>query len=265
MSLLAAAQHWGDAPADSWMTLGWSVLRRMETAFRLASVINLYIFLSQGTYRFACLATSMHSQQAHGVYCWLTWWPDVHCHRSLVHRLLAAQLVYEKAVMSRGLSFEYLNSQLVWHELSELLLFVLPLVDITRLKRVLRNHVPALAVTLVSPAWAGNCPPADPCLYVYACWPAISERVHVSSSGADNNNSSSSSGSNQEAAAADPTCTACGVNPSLLPYEALPCHHRYCYYCLRSRTSRPDLPLSSLYAARGGHECVCRPLKQCEF
>ncbi len=54
VSLMAAAQHWGDAPADSWMTRGWSVLRRMETAFRLASVINLYTFLSQGTYRFVC-------------------------------------------------------------------------------------------------------------------------------------------------------------------------------------------------------------------
>ena len=40
--------------------------------------------------------------------------------------------------------------------------------------------------------------------------------------------------SNQEAASS--ACTACGVNPQLLPYEALPCRHRYCYYCLRSRT-----------------------------
>ena len=73
-----------------------------------------------------------------------------------MHRLLAAQLVYEKAVMSRALSFEYLNSQLVWHELSELLLFVLPLVDVSRLKRVLGDHVPGLAMTGIASATAGK-------------------------------------------------------------------------------------------------------------
>ena len=70
-----------------------------------------------------------------------------------MHRMLGAQLVYEKAVMSRALSFEYLNSQLVWHELSELLLFVLPLVDVTRLKRLLHTHMPALAATASAGGW----------------------------------------------------------------------------------------------------------------
>ena len=69
-----------------------------------------------------------------------------------MHRILGAQLVYEQAVVSRALSFEYLNSQLVWHELSELLLFVLPLVDVTRLKRLLHSHMPALAANAASTA-----------------------------------------------------------------------------------------------------------------
>ena len=51
LSLFAAAQHWGDAPADSWTSTGWSMLMRMETAFKLATVVNLAIFLHQGTYR----------------------------------------------------------------------------------------------------------------------------------------------------------------------------------------------------------------------
>ena len=55
LSLLAAAQHWGDAPADSWMTHGWSMLRWTEIAYRLASVVNLYVFLSQGMYRYVVL------------------------------------------------------------------------------------------------------------------------------------------------------------------------------------------------------------------
>ena len=50
-SLLAAAQHWGDAPVDSWMSTGWSMLMRVETALKLATVVNLVIFLRHGTYR----------------------------------------------------------------------------------------------------------------------------------------------------------------------------------------------------------------------
>ncbi len=153
LSLLASAQHWGDAPADSWMSVGWRVLRRMETAFRLAMVVNLYIFLHQGTYRCTSYASARHSSALPLQDADL----DIHvtCDRSVVHRMLGAQLVYEKAVMSRALSFEYLNSQLVWHELSELLLFVLPLVDVTRLKRLLQNHLPALAAT---PSSGGRLP-----------------------------------------------------------------------------------------------------------
>ncbi|XVF74553.1 hypothetical protein PTKIN_Ptkin13bG0119100 [Pterospermum kingtungense] len=32
----------------------------------------------------------------------------------------------------------------------------------------------------------------------------------------------------------DSTCPICGASPTL-PYLALPCQHRYCYYCLRTR------------------------------
>lgn len=46
--------------------------------------------------------------------------------------------------MARAISFEYLNRQLVWHELSELLLFVLPLINVTRLKRMIINQWPSL-------------------------------------------------------------------------------------------------------------------------
>lgn len=68
--------------------------------------------------------------------------------RSVLERVLRARLVTQKAVMGRALSFEYLNRQLVWHELSELMLFVLPLLRVTRLKRMLQAHLPALAAAL---------------------------------------------------------------------------------------------------------------------
>ena len=75
--------------------------------------------------------------------------------RSVLERLLRARLVHQKAVMGRALSFEYLNRQLVWHELSELMLFVLPLLHVTRLKRLLQAHLPALAAALTASASSG--------------------------------------------------------------------------------------------------------------
>ncbi|ERM98667.1 hypothetical protein AMTRI_Chr05g57330 [Amborella trichopoda] len=35
-------------------------------------------------------------------------------------------------------------------------------------------------------------------------------------------------------AGGDDTCPVCQATPTI-PFDALPCHHRYCYYCLRTR------------------------------
>ena len=54
--------------------------------------------------------------------------------------------MYARPSAARAISFEYLNRQLVWHELSELLLFVLPLVDVGAIRRALRARLPRLPV-----------------------------------------------------------------------------------------------------------------------
>ena len=59
--------------------------------------------------------------------------------RSLLERLLGARLVYKQATMSRSINFEYLNRQLVWQEMSELLLFLLPLLNVSHLSQWMRN------------------------------------------------------------------------------------------------------------------------------
>ena len=58
---------------------------------------------------------------------------------------MGARLVYNRVSMPRALSFEYLNRQLVWHELSELLLFVLPLINVTRLKGLVLRNLPSIS------------------------------------------------------------------------------------------------------------------------
>ena len=81
--------------------------------------------------------------------------------RSVLERLLRARLVYARAAMARALSFEYLNRQLVWHELSELLLFLLPLVNVGRLKAAVMARLPRLSTALAPPGPAlGTCPAA---------------------------------------------------------------------------------------------------------
>ncbi|TKA76532.1 hypothetical protein B0A55_05673 [Friedmanniomyces simplex] len=56
-------------------------------------------------------------------------------YRTLADRLLRLRLVPSSNQTSREVSFEYLNRQLVWHAFTEFLLFLLPLVGISRWRR----------------------------------------------------------------------------------------------------------------------------------
>ena len=56
-------------------------------------------------------------------------------YRTLLDRILRLRLAPPSSQVSREVSFEYLNRQLVWHAFTEFLLFLLPLVGISRWKR----------------------------------------------------------------------------------------------------------------------------------
>ncbi|ESZ96961.1 hypothetical protein SBOR_2643 [Sclerotinia borealis F-4128] len=58
-------------------------------------------------------------------------------YRTLLDRILRLRLAPPTSQVSREVSFEYLNRQLVWHAFTEFLLFVLPLVGISRWRRLL--------------------------------------------------------------------------------------------------------------------------------
>ncbi|KAI8469203.1 MAG: Pex12 amino terminal region-domain-containing protein [Monoraphidium minutum] len=117
----AARREWGsggfgggagggsDAGARAWRLLRW-----LEGAYKVGVVANLWLFLFEGKYR------------------------------SLLERALGARLIYARPAMSRMISFEYLNRQLVWQELSEFLLFLLPLINVPRLKRAMMRIFPRL-------------------------------------------------------------------------------------------------------------------------
>lgn len=159
-----ARRHWGDAPAASWRRGAWAALRGAETAYRGAALLNALAFFRTGRYR------------------------------SVLERSLGARLVYAQPSAARAISYEYLNRQLVWTELSELLLFLLPLVNVAAVKRALRAALPRLP--MLGPA-----------------------AQHTQGGG----------GSGEGAG-----CGICGAAEMLNPYAAQPCGHRFCYYCLRS-------------------------------
>jgi peroxin-2 len=56
-------------------------------------------------------------------------------YRTLLDRILRLRLTPPTSQLSREVSFEYLNRQLVWHAFTEFLLFILPLVGIARWRR----------------------------------------------------------------------------------------------------------------------------------
>ncbi|KAG1675900.1 hypothetical protein FOA52_001557 [Chlamydomonas sp. UWO 241] len=194
----------------------WGVLRRAEACYHVASLLNLVVFLRTGTYR------------------------------SVLERAAGMRLVYQQARMTRVISFEYLNRQLVWQELSEALLFVLPLLDLVSVRRALAAYLPRLpspadvlgaaARTVAgigaaagSGAAGGDDGDAGACERGGAC----------TEDGPTKGGPKQAGGPGGPAPAADlrvlpGPCPVCASDEVLVPFAALPCAHVFCYYCLRA-------------------------------
>ncbi len=82
--------------------------------------------------RFSALASKIHSIAAFASF--LVFLLNGR-YRTVLDRILRLRLVPPTNQVSREISFEYLNRQLVWHAFTEFLLFFLPLVGISRWRR----------------------------------------------------------------------------------------------------------------------------------
>ena len=91
--------RWADEPTHTARHRAWRLIQVADLAHRAASLANFITFLRDGKFR------------------------------SPWERAARARLVYAAPDAARVVSFEYLNRQLVWQELSELALFVLPIVS----------------------------------------------------------------------------------------------------------------------------------------
>ncbi|RPB22908.1 hypothetical protein L211DRAFT_857955 [Terfezia boudieri ATCC MYA-4762] len=164
-------------------------------------------------------------------------------HRTILDRILRLRLAAPNHMVSREVSFEYLNRQLVWHAITEFLLFLLPVVKIGRWRR-----------------WFSR---------------IIRKAKSFGSSG--NEDSSILKDRRGELSfLPEKTCAICfketsadaegkgpgagGSTDVTNPYEAIPCGHLYCYICITSKIALEE---------GEGWECLrcntlimkCRPWK----
>ncbi|KAJ3048989.1 peroxisome assembly protein (Peroxin-2) [Rhizophlyctis rosea] len=89
----------------------WKLLQKAETIFRSLSLLNFLVFLYNGKYR------------------------------SVLDRILRMRLVYAKPEMSRQVSFDFMNRELVWTAFTEFLLFLMPLINLSQLKAAFNRMV----------------------------------------------------------------------------------------------------------------------------
>ncbi|OCL14598.1 hypothetical protein AOQ84DRAFT_308619, partial [Glonium stellatum] len=171
-------------------------------------------------------------------------------YRTLLDRLLRLRLAPTSHATSREVSFEYLNRQLVWHAFTEFLLFLLPLVGITRWRRILARSYRRITSALLSlfRSRSSRSTPSDSdsdspkhsagelgFLPPRTC--AICYR--------DQNPTSGASEADVLASSAAVAGGGGGVVGSVAtditnPYEAVPCGCVYCFVCLAQRIAGED-------------------------
>ena len=116
---LSSQEHSYDEPSPLIKRLS-RITTFLDTGHNVAAFISFLIFLYNGKYR------------------------------TLTDRLLLMRLVPSSNKTSREVSFEFLNRQLVWHAFTEFLLFLLPLVGISRWRRWVSRAWKKTKATIVS-------------------------------------------------------------------------------------------------------------------
>ncbi|RDA82460.1 hypothetical protein CP532_4381 [Ophiocordyceps camponoti-leonardi (nom. inval.)] len=188
---------------------------RLSTAHSAAALLSFLVFLLHGRYR------------------------------TLLDRVLRMRLAPPTSQVSREVSFEYLNRQLVWHAFTEFLLFVLPLVGINRWRRWLSRT-----------------------------WRRTKDMIRTDDDGDDASRGELAFLPERTCAICyqdqneDPTTAMMMAAPSGVvgsaqtdvtnPYETIPCSCVYCFVCLATRLEREEGEGWTCLRC-GEHVKECRP------
>lgn len=151
-------------------------------------------------------------------------------YRTLLDRILRMRLAPPTSQVSREVSFEYLNRQLVWHAFTEFLLFVLPLIGINKWRRWLARTWKKTKKAISSSDDAE----VDEKTGEYAFLPERTCAICYQ----DQNTASTE----QEvlAAAASSGVVGSAQTDITNPYETIPCGCVYCFVCLATRIEGED-------------------------
>ncbi|KAG8820392.1 peroxisome assembly protein (Peroxin-2) [Serendipita sp. 399] len=109
----ALSNSWPDAPSNDRRRKAWKTLLKVESTHSAASLVNFLLFLWNG--------------------------------RSLSDRVLGLKLVPSSTILNRNVSYEFMNRQMVWHAFTEFLLFLLPIINTTALRRRLTKSITNLS------------------------------------------------------------------------------------------------------------------------
>ncbi|KAI2472508.1 Pex12 amino terminal region-domain-containing protein [Annulohypoxylon bovei var. microspora] len=151
-------------------------------------------------------------------------------YRTILDRVLRMRLAPPTSQVTREVSFEYLNRQLVWHAFTEFLLFVLPLVGINRWRRWLsRTWRKTKEIINVGTEGGDSDKQGD-----YAFLPERTCAICYQ----DQN--SAVSENEVLAAAASSGVVGSAQTDITNPYETIPCGCIYCFVCLATRLEREE-------------------------
>jgi peroxin-2 len=196
-------------PESPQLKLFSSLTERLNSFHDVASLLSFLVFLVNGRYR------------------------------TITDRLLRLRLTPTSHSTSREVSFEYLNRQLVWHAFTEFLLFLLPLVGISRWRRILSRTLRKLSSSFLALIGRKSTSTGDEeetktgelsFLPERTCAICYRDQNPTTQSEADIMSASAGGGGVVGSAATDITN----------PYEAGECGCIYCFACLAQRIANEE-------------------------
>ncbi|QUC19957.1 uncharacterized protein UV8b_04198 [Ustilaginoidea virens] len=169
-------------------------------------------------------------------------------YRTLLDRMLRMRLASPTSQVSREVSFEHLNRQLVWHAFTEFLLFALPLVGVNKWRRWL-SKIWARTKGIISTrgtgtgtgtgTGAGTGAGAEGQPTARGEYGFLPERT-CAICYQDQSDSATTETEIMAAAAASSGVVGSAQTDVTNPYETIPCGCVYCFVCLATRLEREE-------------------------
>ncbi|KAG6004931.1 peroxisome assembly protein (Peroxin-2) [Claviceps maximensis] len=152
-------------------------------------------------------------------------------YRTLLDRILRMRLAPPTSQVSREVSFEYLNRQLVWHAFTEFLLFALPLIGINKWRRWLSRSWRKAKGIITTSGQEDHAATGE-----YGFLPERTCAICYQ----DQNDSATTETEIMAAAAASSGVIGSAQTDVTNPYETIPCGCIYCFVCLATRLEREE-------------------------